>query len=117
MQSGDIKDSQITASSYRSSEFPYYARLHNGKYWCAKDKKRDGYLQVDLGQVRSIFNLSDHVISVLKAFRKKSRHVQCILYRVNLPRTLPSEFLPLFDNLLQHFVSFCFVLKIDLVLV
>ena len=117
MQSGDIKDSQITASSYRPADLPHYGRLHNGKYWCAKDKKRDGYLQVDLGQVSSIFNLSDQVISVLKAFRKTSRHVQCILYRENLPRTLPSEFLPLFDNLLQHFVSFCFVLKIDLVLV
>ena len=53
MQSGDIKDSQITASSYRPADLPHYGRLHNGKYWCAKDKKRDGYLQVDLGQVSS----------------------------------------------------------------
>ncbi|XP_066014989.1 uncharacterized protein [Pocillopora verrucosa] len=54
MQSGDIKDSQITASSYRPADLPHYGRLHNGKYWCAKDKKRDGYLQVDLGQLRTV---------------------------------------------------------------
>ena len=54
MQSGDIKESQITASSYRPADLPHYGRLHNGKYWCAKEKKRDEYIQIDLGQVPSI---------------------------------------------------------------
>ncbi|RMX54469.1 hypothetical protein pdam_00013189 [Pocillopora damicornis] len=54
MQSGDIKDSQITASSYRPADLPHYGRLHNGKYWCAKEKKRDEYIQIDLGQLRTV---------------------------------------------------------------
>ena len=82
MQSGDIKDSQITASSYRPADLPLYGRLHNGKYWCAKEKKRDEYIQIDLGQVPSIFNLSDNVISVLKAFWKPSRQFSLVQIKI-----------------------------------
>lgn len=53
MENGDIKDSQITASSYREpGELPKYGRLNNKKYWCAKEKSKNEYLQVDLGRVR-----------------------------------------------------------------
>ena len=55
MENGYIKDSQITASSYRlPDELPKYARLNNKKYWCAKEKSKKEYLQVDLGQVNDI---------------------------------------------------------------
>lgn len=53
MENGDIKDSQITASSYREpGELPKYGRLNNKKYWCAKEQSKNEYLQVDLGRVR-----------------------------------------------------------------
>ena len=57
MQSGDIKDSQITASSSRPADLPHYGRLHNGKYWCAKEKNKNEYIQIDFGQVSPISNL------------------------------------------------------------
>ena len=57
MENGNIPDIQITASSYReNNELPHYARLNNQeKYWCAKEKKNDEYLQVDLGEVRQLY--------------------------------------------------------------
>ena len=51
MESGDILDNQITASSHRPGELPQYGRLNNDKYWCAGKKSKDEYFQVDLGQV------------------------------------------------------------------
>ena len=54
MQSGEIKDYQITASSSRPADLPQYGRLHNGKYWCAAKKSKNEYFQVDLGQVCKI---------------------------------------------------------------
>ena len=57
MQSGDIKDSQITASSYRPADLPHYGRLHNGKYWCAKEKNKNEYIQIDFGRVSPISNM------------------------------------------------------------
>ncbi|PFX13518.1 Disintegrin and metalloproteinase domain-containing protein 9 [Stylophora pistillata] len=54
MQSGDIKDNQITASSSRPADLPHYGRLHNKKYWCAKEKNKNEYIQVDLGQERTV---------------------------------------------------------------
>ena len=51
MESGDILDNQITASSHRPGELPQYGRLNNNKYWCAGKKSKDEYFQVDLGQV------------------------------------------------------------------
>ena len=54
MQSGEIKDSQITASSSRPADLPQYGRLHNGKFWCAAKKSKNEYFQVDLGQVCKI---------------------------------------------------------------
>jgi len=54
MQSGEIKDDQITASSSRSADLPQYGRLHNKKYWCAAKKSKNEYFQVDLGQVCKI---------------------------------------------------------------
>ena len=56
MESGNIKDNDITASSTLSKEWlPKYARLNGQKAWCGKpnDKTdKDEYLQIDLGQVR-----------------------------------------------------------------
>ena len=56
MQNGEIKDNQITASSSRSGDLPYFGRLHNKKYWCANKKNKNEYFQVDLGQVRTVCN-------------------------------------------------------------
>ena len=64
MQSGDIKDSQITASSSRPADLPHYGRLHNGKYWCAKEKNKNEYIQIDFGQVSPISNLLHYEPSV-----------------------------------------------------
>jgi len=54
MESGEIKDDQITASSSRPADLPQYGRLHNGKYWCAAKKSENEYFQVDLGQVKTV---------------------------------------------------------------
>ena len=52
MQNGEIKDRQITATSYRAQDFAHYARLKGKKYWCAKASNKAEYIQVDLGKVR-----------------------------------------------------------------
>ena len=52
MQNGDIKDSQITASSSRPADLPHYGRLHNGKYWCPAKANKNEHFQVDFSQVR-----------------------------------------------------------------
>ncbi|KAJ7351655.1 hypothetical protein OS493_036205 [Desmophyllum pertusum] len=54
MQNGNIKDNQITASSSRPADLPHYARLRNSKYWCAAKTSKEEYLQVDLGQVKTV---------------------------------------------------------------
>ncbi|KAJ7386460.1 metalloendopeptidase [Desmophyllum pertusum] len=54
MQNGDIKDDQITASSSRPGDLPHYGRLGNKKYWCAAKKSKEEYLQVDLGQIKTV---------------------------------------------------------------
>ncbi|XP_022804380.1 zinc metalloproteinase-disintegrin-like kaouthiagin-like [Stylophora pistillata] len=55
MQNGEIKDSQITASSARKGEPAQNARLNlKGKYWCAGEKSKSEYLQVDLGEVKTV---------------------------------------------------------------
>ena len=51
MESGDILDNQITASSSRPADLPQHGRLNNNKYWCAGKNSKDEYFQVDLGQV------------------------------------------------------------------
>ena len=52
MESGDISDDQITASSFYSGQGGLEAwkgRLSNGDYWAtASDKPRDPWIQVDL---------------------------------------------------------------------
>ena len=57
MQSGEIKDDQITASSSRPADLPQYGRLNNKKYWCAAKKSKNEYFQVDLGQVSKIYRV------------------------------------------------------------
>ncbi|XP_027057790.1 uncharacterized protein LOC113684595, partial [Pocillopora damicornis] len=54
MQNGEIKDRQITATSYRAQDFAHYARLKGKKYWCAKANNKAEYIQVDLGKVKTI---------------------------------------------------------------
>ncbi|KAK3716436.1 hypothetical protein QZH41_016844, partial [Actinostola sp. cb2023] len=49
-----IPDSSMTASSSRRGDLPHYARLHNSKYWCAAEKKKSEYLQIDLGKIQTI---------------------------------------------------------------
>lgn len=62
MQNGEIKDSQITASSAGKNEPAYNARLNlGGKSWCAAKKRKSEYLQVDLGEVY-IFVLVNEVV-------------------------------------------------------
>ena len=62
MQNGEIKDSQITASSAGKNELAYNARLNlGGKSWCAAKKRKSEYLQVDLGEVY-IFVLVNEVV-------------------------------------------------------
>ena len=51
LESGQIKDSQITASSYWKNNLPKYARLGISNKWCANIKKKTEYLQIDLGKV------------------------------------------------------------------
>ena len=78
MQSGDIKDSQITASSSRPADLPHYGRLHNGKYWCAKEKNKNEYIQIDFGQVSPISNLLYYEPSVQSATVKTLPRGHCI---------------------------------------
>lgn len=59
MESGEIKDSQITASSSSSDHLPIYGRLTSNNYWCAGNKNKKEYLQVDLGQVSKAYRLKD----------------------------------------------------------
>uniref|UniRef100_A0A4W4EHW2 ferroxidase n=1 Tax=Electrophorus electricus TaxID=8005 RepID=A0A4W4EHW2_ELEEL len=48
LNSGTVKDSQITASDYRSYWLPSLARLHNtGKYNAWSTTKSEGWIQVD----------------------------------------------------------------------
>lgn len=54
MQNGDIKDSQITASSSRPADLPHYGRLHNGKYWCPAKANKKEHFQVDFSQLKTI---------------------------------------------------------------
>ncbi|RMX44841.1 hypothetical protein pdam_00009262 [Pocillopora damicornis] len=55
MQNGEIKDSQITASSAGKNEPAYNARLNlEGKSWCAAEKSKSEYLQVDLGEIKTV---------------------------------------------------------------
>ena len=62
MQNGEIKDGQITASSAGKNEPAYNARLNlEGKSWCAAEKSKSEYLQVDLGEVY-IFVLINEVV-------------------------------------------------------
>ena len=53
-----IPDSRITASTFLSSYFPYYGRLHENRGnggWCTRTSSdRTDYLQVDMGTVRSV---------------------------------------------------------------
>ncbi|KXJ11173.1 Disintegrin and metalloproteinase domain-containing protein 15 [Exaiptasia diaphana] len=51
IRSGAIPDKQMTASSTRGNDLPSNARLHSSKYWCAAEKKKTEYLQIDLGTV------------------------------------------------------------------
>ena len=51
LSSGRIPDGQITASSYRESLFPYYARLNSDTAWCSKKDNKRQYIQIDLGEV------------------------------------------------------------------
>ena len=59
MESGEIKDSQITASSSSSDHLPIYGRLTSNNYWCAGNKNKKEYLRVDLGQVSKAYRLKD----------------------------------------------------------
>ena len=52
MENGDIKDSQITASSSRTGDLPKYGRLNSKKQWCPAEASKEEYFQVDLGEVR-----------------------------------------------------------------
>ncbi|KAK3716433.1 hypothetical protein QZH41_016842, partial [Actinostola sp. cb2023] len=54
IRSKRIPDSSMTASSSLSGNLPHYARLHNSKYWCAAEKKKSEYLQIDLGKMQTI---------------------------------------------------------------
>ncbi|KXJ06666.1 Disintegrin and metalloproteinase domain-containing protein 23, partial [Exaiptasia diaphana] len=54
IQDGTISDSQITATSYRSNDKPFYARLHNGSYWCTRHNDKNQHLQIDLGKTMRI---------------------------------------------------------------
>ncbi|XP_048584529.1 uncharacterized protein LOC5514577 [Nematostella vectensis] len=58
LRNGDIPDSQITASSYRSNDFPYYARLQKSTFWCTDEEDKNQYLQVDLGEMRTVSRIA-----------------------------------------------------------
>lgn len=63
MQNGEIKDSQITASSAGKNEPAYNARLNfGGKSWCAAEKSKSEYLQVDLGEVYIFVVINEVVV-------------------------------------------------------
>ena len=49
---GRITDQQMTASSSRGNDLPHFGRLDNTKYWCAGEKNKEQYLQIDLGKVK-----------------------------------------------------------------
>ena len=49
MESGDIKDDQITASSFYGGRKPWRGRLYNGNFWAiAYSNPTDPWIQVDL---------------------------------------------------------------------
>ena len=55
MRSGDIQDSDITASSARNSDsYPFYARLDNAKAWHPDRNDTIPWIQVNLQQRRNI---------------------------------------------------------------
>lgn len=63
MQNGEIKDSQITASSAGKNEPAYNARLNlRGKSWCAAEMSKSEYLQVDLGEVYIFVVINEVVV-------------------------------------------------------
>lgn len=63
MQNGEIKDSQITASSAGKNEPAYNARLNlRGKSWCAAEKRKSEYLHVDLGEVYIFVVINEVVV-------------------------------------------------------
>ena len=55
LQSGKITEDQITASSSRRWDPPRHLRLHYRYYWCPRHRGKTEFVQVDLGQVSSIW--------------------------------------------------------------
>ncbi len=62
MESGVITDNQLTSSSQQGPEYSaQYSRLNSqsgGGAWCAGSCDSSQYLQIDLGQVYLIFEVS-----------------------------------------------------------
>ena len=55
MESGDITDDQITASSEYSSKYGWvHARLRKGDFWAAKRNDANQWIQVDLGKIMTV---------------------------------------------------------------
>ncbi|XP_031559858.1 EGF-like repeat and discoidin I-like domain-containing protein 3 isoform X2 [Actinia tenebrosa] len=64
VENGQIANAQMTSSSHSQSHFPYYGRLNNKNKvvdgnvswgaWCTNEVRNKQYLQVDLGNTRSI---------------------------------------------------------------
>ena len=55
MESGKIKDNQISAKTSDSGWEPYEGRLNNDRAWCSEDKEKgQEYFQVDLNRVRHV---------------------------------------------------------------
>lgn len=55
MESGDITDDQITASSEYNSKYGWvHARLKKGGFWAAKRNDANQWIQVDLGKIMTV---------------------------------------------------------------
>lgn len=59
MESGDIPDESITASSQLDSNHaPFFGRLHGSKAWCSAAGDDDPYIEIELHEEHSINALS-----------------------------------------------------------
>lgn len=71
MESGDITDDQITASSeYNSNYGGVHARLKKGGFWAAKRNDANQWIQVDLGKIMTVKGVATQ--------GRPSSYLQCV---------------------------------------
>ena len=72
MQSKALQDSQISASSTYNLHKPFYGRINLASFWgdpartawCANKEDKNPYLEIDLGEVKSLTGVSTQGLSI-----------------------------------------------------